>query len=347
MKHLSMRWLLSTLLVISGLGAAQAEIVSTRYGIGDTDWDIQITTTNNYSYDELTAAGFVPMDRNLYFQHFIPWWSTTLTNFDGVFYAHVDAYFESWLPHVAPIAITDPPFPDKLVSCEYCTSYTPQQGDTVYVFTAKPGMPLGDSWMIEEGVVFRQGFGFFVKKANGEWGEFYNPGSKPWSVLAGPIDHIKDQLEVYEGPLDAIPIFMIRLGPVVLDEDGDGVVDAEDNCAADPNPDQRDLDADGVGDACDNCFLANSDQLDENANDIGDICDALDDFVGGGPVQDTINALTDRVDTLEAGQAAQDQTIADQQSQIDSLQTTVGKIENLPTIKKLLEKVQELDAAAP
>ncbi len=140
---------------------------------------------------------------------------------------------------------------------------------------------------------------------------------------------------------------MIRLGPVVLDEDGDGVVDAEDNCAADPNPDQRDLDADGVGDACDNCFLANSDQLDENANDIGDICDALDDFVGGGPVQDTINALTDRVDTLEAGQAAQDQTIADQQSQIDSLQTTVGNIENLPTIKKLLEKVQELDAAAP
>lgn len=35
------------------------------------------------------------------------------------------------------------------------------------------------------------------------------------------------------------------------DQDGDGVVDEDDNCAAVPNADQADFDADGSGDACD------------------------------------------------------------------------------------------------
>jgi hypothetical protein len=37
------------------------------------------------------------------------------------------------------------------------------------------------------------------------------------------------------------------------DVDGDGVVDAEDNCPEAPNPDQADADGNGVGDACDYC----------------------------------------------------------------------------------------------
>jgi hypothetical protein len=36
------------------------------------------------------------------------------------------------------------------------------------------------------------------------------------------------------------------------DADGDGVVDAADNCPATPNADQADADGDGIGDACDN-----------------------------------------------------------------------------------------------
>ncbi|MCB1775607.1 MAG: thrombospondin type 3 repeat-containing protein [Gammaproteobacteria bacterium] len=36
------------------------------------------------------------------------------------------------------------------------------------------------------------------------------------------------------------------------DSDGDGVIDARDNCIAETNADQRDTDADGQGDACDN-----------------------------------------------------------------------------------------------
>ncbi|MDQ7087010.1 MAG: thrombospondin type 3 repeat-containing protein, partial [Acidobacteriota bacterium] len=37
------------------------------------------------------------------------------------------------------------------------------------------------------------------------------------------------------------------------DSDTDGVRDAVDNCASDPNPDQADADFDGLGDVCDTC----------------------------------------------------------------------------------------------
>jgi hypothetical protein len=83
--------------------------------------------------------------------------------------------------------------------------------------------------------------------------------------------------------------------------DGDGVADAEDNCAMTPNEDQRDVDDDGRGDACDeddatdedadgvsavddNCpDVANEDQLDADQDGIGDACDACPD-VGIGEV---------------------------------------------------------------
>lgn len=37
----------------------------------------------------------------------------------------------------------------------------------------------------------------------------------------------------------------------VMDNDGDGVANDEDNCPNEPNPDQADFDGDGMGDACD------------------------------------------------------------------------------------------------
>lgn len=117
------------------------------------------------------------------------------------------------------------------------------------------------------------------------------------------------------------------------DTDADSIADSDDNCPALANPDQRDLDGDGVGDVCDNCLLSNADQLDEDGNEMGDLCDALDEFVGSGPVQETIGNLTSQINA--------------QQSEIDSLRSTLNSIENLPPIRKLLEKVQELDAQVP
>jgi len=83
---------------------------------------------------------------------------------------------------------------------------------------------------------------------------------------------------------------------IPLDSDGDGVIDAIDNCPSVANNDQADLDGDGVGDACDLCtdsdgdgfanpafpastcgvdncpLVANSSQEDTDHDGIGDAC---------------------------------------------------------------------------
>ena len=70
------------------------------------------------------------------------------------------------------------------------------------------------------------------------------------------------------------------------DDDGDGVLDKNDNCPLTANADQLDTDGDGIGDICDtdddgdgvedsldNCPLtANPDQADWNNNGVGDVC---------------------------------------------------------------------------
>jgi hypothetical protein len=81
---------------------------------------------------------------------------------------------------------------------------------------------------------------------------------------------------------------------VASDSDGDGILDAEDNCPDASNPDQADFDSDGTGDICDddddndtvldtsdNCpWVANSDQADNDLDLTGDACDADDDNDG-------------------------------------------------------------------
>ncbi len=78
--------------------------------------------------------------------------------------------------------------------------------------------------------------------------------------------------------------------PATNDRDGDGLMDAADNCAGIVNADQADADADGLGDACDgfadvdvdgfedtldNCQGAkNADQADADMDGVGDVCDS-------------------------------------------------------------------------
>ncbi len=58
-----------------------------------------------------------------------------------------------------------------------------------------------------------------------------------------------------------------------LDEDGDGVVNEDDNCPEVRNPDQLDIDGDGWGNLCDNCVAtANKGQRDSDEDGTGDAC---------------------------------------------------------------------------
>jgi thrombospondin type 3 repeat protein len=62
------------------------------------------------------------------------------------------------------------------------------------------------------------------------------------------------------------------------DSDGDGVVDAVDDCRTIYNPDQIDSDGDGVGDRCDNCpSVPNPDQSSRDGDLLGDVCDNCPD----------------------------------------------------------------------
>jgi hypothetical protein len=62
------------------------------------------------------------------------------------------------------------------------------------------------------------------------------------------------------------------------DFDGDGVVNAEDNCGAVYNPNQVDSDGDSLGNVCDNCPQDwNPDQANGDGDLTGDVCDPCTD----------------------------------------------------------------------
>jgi len=77
---------------------------------------------------------------------------------------------------------------------------------------------------------------------------------------------------------------------ILIDTDGDGVEDLNDNCPTVANSNQADSDNDGVGDVCDNCpSTSNSNQADSDNDGVGDVCDIGDDIWLSGESVSTTN----------------------------------------------------------
>jgi hypothetical protein len=107
------------------------------------------------------------------------------------------------------------------------------------------------------------------------------------------------------GDKDYDDINLVITGALAIgeDQDDDGIVDDDDNCVFDPNPDQSDVDEDGMGDVCDECpydpdndvdddgvcgdldncpAYPNPDQSDLDDDGVGDACDDCTDVDGDG-----------------------------------------------------------------
>ena len=83
--------------------------------------------------------------------------------------------------------------------------------------------------------------------------------------------------------VEAFWIQGLHFTPAITDADEDGVLDVDDNCPDEYNPDQEDGDTDGIGDVCDNCQDdVNPDQVDEDGDGFGDVCDSCTDTDSDG-----------------------------------------------------------------
>ena len=72
-------------------------------------------------------------------------------------------------------------------------------------------------------------------------------------------------------PVDASHLDAVHSNPNG-DDDGDGIINSQDNCPEIPNPDQADEDGDGLGDVCDPCPVF-ADNTDTDHDGVGDKCD--------------------------------------------------------------------------
>jgi len=109
--------------------------------------------------------------------------------------------------------------------------------------------------------------------------EVYQAAIRAWPLesLPGDVDG--------DGLLDATDNCPSRYNPDQLDTDGDQVGNLCDNCTGVVNPDQPDADEDGFGDACDNCrVLHHHLQTDSDGDAVGDICDSCPEVVARGGV---------------------------------------------------------------
>jgi hypothetical protein len=109
-------------------------------------------------------------------------------------------------------------------------------------------------------------------------------------------------------PIGVPALITDRCPNPILDTDGDGTVEASDNCPGFQNPSQSDMDGDSHGDVCDNCpNAANTNQADQDSDGIGDACDLDRDGDGIENVSDNCpadpNPGQDDIDSDDVGDA--------------------------------------------
>jgi len=135
-------------------------------------------------------------------------------------------------------------------------------GTSLLPLAADPAVAMGRSLIVEAGpravgepmfyTGVRTGQWLYVEYDTGEV-EFYNQVNDPYQLQSLHADPAYDaqrmELAANLAMLRNCAGVECRAGPD--DGDGDGVLDATDNCPTAPNADQADDDGDGIGDTCD------------------------------------------------------------------------------------------------
>lgn len=89
-----------------------------------------------------------------------------------------------------------------------------------------------------------------VKASTGSLIYAYDPESFGDTAVSGPAGHAISHVSFCYDPGDPTPPTCAQANAGSPDSDGDGLVDACDNCPNTANADQADADGDGMGDAC-------------------------------------------------------------------------------------------------
>ncbi len=127
----------------------------------------------------------------------------------------------------------------------------------------------------------------------------------------------------------------LRITPP-LDDDGDGVPDAFDNCPAIANASQANGDGDALGDACDNCpSVTNQNQLDGDSDGRGDACDNCPTVANGSQTDTDADGKGDACDNCPAASNA---------NQLDGDADGLGNAcDNCPTVANANQADLDLD----
>jgi hypothetical protein len=329
---MTLRWIAWTALVIFSAPflsrpalAVECSGVETAPWINEIDYDDYTGFPNNDRQEFVEIAGPAGTDLSGYRVLAVEGNSSFFTCGSGVFGSNGNAYFDSPLPPGSVI-------PDDgngvgfFVVCFESTSATRQSlgaCDAVVPGVAndsnlKNGKLAGTTNECPDGVLLLQPDGSFVDAVGyegvmpntGSYGGFfqnpaYNAGRdagfddfeslyKVTSTLARATSGA-EWVEAADS-VGAPNPGQSLVCQSVPDTDGDGVLDPDDNCPADPNPAQADTDGDGVGDACndasdadgdewadglDNCpGVANPGQADTDGDGVGDACNDASDGDG-------------------------------------------------------------------